>query len=831
MRGKMTLPPTLKPSLFTDFRPIANPDAVIQEGPFRFTVLTSRLIRIEFDPEKQFEDRASQVFWHRQQPPSNYTKSSSKEKISIETNFLKLVCQRQQPDFLTHGIQIELKETGLIWQFGQENHTNLGGTVRTLDNVSGAIPLGLGLLSRHGWAVVDDSQSLVFKPDGWLTPRDAHPAAKDLYFFGYGQDYTQCLKDFQRLSGQVPIIPRFALGNWWSRYWAYHQEDLLDLMQDFKDHQVPLSVCIVDMDWHIVDTGNESSGWTGYTWNPDLFPEPQPFLEELNALGLKKALNLHPAAGIHPHEAQYEAMARRMGIDPQTEKPVPFDIADPGFAEAYFEILHHPLEDMGVDFWWIDWQQGTQSGLDRLDPLFWLNHLHFYDLGRTGEKRPFIFSRFGGLGSHRYPIGFSGDTFVTWEMLHFLPKFTATAANVAYGWWSHDIGGHMGGIEEAELYIRWLQYGVFSPILRVHSSKNPFHERRPWGFDAETERIASQAFRLRHALIPYLYTAAWQNYVNGILPIRPMYHLHPHQNAAYQCPNEYTFGSELIACPFTTPLDQDTRLSRQVLWLPDGDWFNFFTGEHIAGDGWYAHYGDLDDIPVFARAGAIVPLDANSETNGVDLPNKLIIHVFPGADNVFQFYEDDGETNAYQQGVFALRELSQTWQENALQFKISPVNGETQFLPPERSCTLIFHALNAPIELSVRIDGKAIPVDQVYHQENHQLIINDLPLPAIANLSIEIQFSESGFYKKDRRAEKIMQMLWRFKMDAYVKQALANQLPQLIGDPTLLVRYADRIKETHILALVETWQGKQAEKPLEDSTAAFQKIINTLYQG
>jgi alpha-glucosidase (family GH31 glycosyl hydrolase) len=358
--------------------------------------------------------------------------------------------------------------------------------------------------------------SLVFDAHGWLEPRAALPEAQDLYFFGYGHDYHGCLRDYCRIAGSVPLLPRWALGNWWSRYWAYTQEELTALVEGFRAHDVPLSVCIVDMDWHIVDTGRGYSGWTGYTWNKALFPDPDGFIRGLHDRGLKTALNLHPADGVRPHEGMYAEMARRMGIDPETEEPVRFDLADPDFANAYFEVLHHPQEARGVDFWWLDWQQGELSGLPGLDPLWWLNHLHFCDLGRDGRKRPFIFSRWGGLGNHRYPIGFSGDTYIAWETLAFEPHFTASAANVGYGWWSHDIGGHMLGVEEPELYTRWAQFGVFSPIMRLHSTKNPFHERRPWGFDAETLRVTRDAMQLRHALIPYLHTMSWRNHRESV---------------------------------------------------------------------------------------------------------------------------------------------------------------------------------------------------------------------------------------------------------------------------------------------------------------------------
>ena len=132
-----------------------------------------------------------------------------------------------------------------------------------------------------------------------------------------------------------------------------------------------------------------------------------------------------------------------MGIDPATKKYVPFDIANKKFATNYMDLLHHPLEKQGIDFWWLDWQQKMTTSLPGVSPTWWLNYVHFTDQEREG-KRPLLFHRWGGLGNHRYQIGFSGDTVSVWDSLAFQPWFTATAANVGYAYWSHDIGGFTG---------------------------------------------------------------------------------------------------------------------------------------------------------------------------------------------------------------------------------------------------------------------------------------------------------------------------------------------------------------------------------------------------
>ncbi|MFN8530588.1 MAG: glycoside hydrolase family 31 protein [Anaerolineae bacterium] len=700
------------PQQFTlDVRPVASSDAVVRVGAARFTVLTERLIRLEYDERGVFEDQASQTVWYRQQPTPSYTVQRTDGQVKIETAAFSLCWEEGQP-FSAKSLSIHVKAVDTVWHPGDVDPANLKGTARTLDFNNGSVPLNDGLISRSGWALHDDSRAFVLNGDSWLEPRDH--ATIDWYFFAYGRDYRAALRDYCTISGDIPLIPRWILGNWWSRYWAYTQNDFVHLINDFKSHELPLSVCIVDMDWHLTKTGNTSSGWTGYTWNRDLIPDPQGLLNFFHASGLRTALNLHPAEGIHPHEAQYPDMARRMGIDPSTGKPVAFDITDPAFVRAYFEVLHHPYEQMGVDFWWVDWQQGQSCNIPNLDPLWLINHLHFYDAGRDPAKRPFIFSRWGNEGHQRYPIGFSGDSYMTWETLRFEPYMTATASNVAYGWWSHDIGGHISGAGDAELFARWVQFAAFSPVLRIHSAKGFFYDQRPWMFDnAEVRAVLRDALQLRHALIPYLYTMAWRAHQEALPLMLPMYYDYPDDEAAYHCPQQYAFGTELIAAPFVEPADPDTGLSRQVVWLPAGDWYHVFTGESYAGNRWHAIYGALKDIPLFAKAGAIVPMGVRTGWGGIDNPAVLDLHLFAGADNVFTLYEDDGESRAYQQGESCRTTITQRWSDQQLEITIQPAEGSRSLIPAERTFNLIIHGVKASVEVQAALNGEPITQSQL----------------------------------------------------------------------------------------------------------------------
>jgi hypothetical protein len=777
------------------------PESVVKASSWRFTLLTSRLIRIEYDPSRQFEDHPSQVFWFRNWPIPDYQHTMHKGILKIETEHLRLSCKPAASPKQSE-LEIQIQALGLVWHLGDHDPANLGGTCRTLDRSNGAVPLEPGLVSRAGWSLVDDTHSLVFNEHSWLEPRSAGEGSLDLYFFGYGHDYEACIHDYTKLSGNTPLIPRWALGNWWSRYWEYTQDELTSLMREFQKRETPLSVCIVDMDWHITETGNESTGWTGYTWNPALFPNPDKFLQNLQQLGLRVALNLHPAEGIHPHEADYPAMARRMGIDPDSARPVPFDLTDPHFARAYFEILHHPQERRGVDFWWLDWQQGTFTNLHGLDPLWWLNHLHALDLARDGNKRPFIFSRWGGLGNHRYPIGFSGDTQTTWKTLAFQPYFTATAANVAYGWWSHDIGGHMRGTEDAELYTRWVQFGVLSPIFRLHSTKNPFHERLPWKYDAETERLARAAMRFRYALIPYLYSMAWREHQTGATLIRPMYYADPEEEASYHAPNQYLLGSELIAAPFTSPRDLDTRLARQTIWLPDGDWYSFPSGRMYKGGQWHAVYGRLEDIPIFARAGAILPLGNDSGWNTWQAPHHIQIHIFPGASNHFELYEDDGETTDYQNGAFTITPMHIDWREGDFEFRIGPTQGEMQWVPDVRVFDLYFYGLAPDVDIALYINDVASSLGLIW--EESRLKVTGVQIAHGENVKVKIR-SRNGelVNRQDPRPMIFQELLKAYRLQTVTKGVLNARMDEFIAHPERLGSLRVSLTDTQVQALLE----------------------------
>ena len=714
--------------------PLCRAEAAVAGDCWRFTVLTPSMIRMEYCEDGGVEDRATQTVMNRRFPPVDFRVRRDEGGLQIETGKLCLEYGYGSFSRDTLKIRTEVREdTGrwTEWHYG-DPVKSLMGTARTLDNADGEIPLEQGIISREGYAVLDDSRTMVIDEDGWVKPRDFKGC--DLYFFGYGHRYQECIQDFYRLCGSTPLLPRWALGNWWSRYHEYTEDEYRELITRFQKEGIPFSVSVIDMDWHLVNIPEQyGSGWTGYTWNRELFPQPAAFLSWLHEQGLKVTLNEHPADGVRAYEEIYPAMAKAMGIDPGSGEAIPFDAADPMFLEAYFDVLHRELEQDGVDFWWIDWQQGTRTRIEGLDPLWILNHYHYLDSLRDG-RAGLTFSRYAGLGSHRYPVGFSGDTVTTWESLAFQPYFTATASNVGYSWWSHDIGGHMLGYRDDELAVRWVQFGVFSPINRLHSTNNPFGGKEPWNFSREAEWIMKKYLRLRHELIPYLHTMNRRTHIDGIPLIRPLYWLEPEHDRAYEYPNEYYFGSELLAAPVTEPADRKTKLGKSRAWLPAGLWFDIQNGRVYRGNRDVVFYRDLEKLPVLAKAGGILVRDCRGagEASADRLrwttgnPEQLTADLFPGADGRFTLWENgDGRDENW-----ASTQLSLSLREG-FELTVEPAEGALAVIPPIRSWRLNFR--NVPsVTAQVTVDQTMISVSQTYSDRMKTLSL-ELPPTAVSS--------------------------------------------------------------------------------------------------
>ncbi|MBO4446946.1 MAG: DUF5110 domain-containing protein [Bacteroidales bacterium] len=725
--------------------PLANQEAMVVYENARFTVLTDRLIRMEWAEDGVFEDRASLAIINRNLPVPEFKSSLKNGTLTINTGKLTLTYKGGR--FAAGNLQVRFG-TGR-WEPGMKASGNLKGTTRTLDGCLGFEKLSKveteledGILSRDGWAIVDESsRHLMAQTESawgnWVAERPEGDRL-DWYLFAYGHDYTTALNDFTKVAGKIPLPPKYTLGYWWSRYWIYTDEEMLEIGREMRSRGIPMDVMIVDMDWHYTykdmnkrlgpDVFGQRRGWTGYTWNRELFPDPEGFLLDLHKLGFRTGLNLHPASGIREFEECYEPFVKDylsrtddydgpegyiFGKEPYLyagntvpvgkeghHASVPYRMDQEAWADAYFGSVIRPLERQGVDFWWLDWQQWRESKYVRgLSNTFWINYTFFRNKELNGNERPFIYHRWGGLGSHRYQLGFSGDTHDEWDVLKFLPYFTATASNVGYGYWGHDIGGHQQKkgherLTEPEMYTRWLQFGVFTPIFKTHSTQNARLERKIWAFP-EHYQYMLDAIRLRYTLSPYIYTFARETFDTGVSMCRPMYYAYPEANEAYNYNEQYLFGDRILATTICEPAGADGKNARTI-WFPKGcDWYDMgLHTMHKGGNIRTLRYA-IDQNPWYVKAGSVLPLADEKITSLQEESDVLGLLIVPGAGkSSFSLYEDDGISRNYET-AFARTRIDKNRSGNKLSITVHPREGSYKGMPRQRNLYLVLEGVTA----------------------------------------------------------------------------------------------------------------------------------------
>lgn len=812
----------------------------------RFTVMADNLFRMEYSESGDFLDSATLSVAERKIQPTEYSIEETGNHLKIHTSELQLSYTATAQGFSPETLQIRYKNGAdtHVWKYGDSDDKQLPGTLRTLDNMDGdaivsshgkyvcpwdkdqleltrEVPdLLPGYISRSGYTVFDDTSTppLIQKSpqdQPWVTsPREGQ--VKDLYFSAYGSDYYRGLQTIAHYLGKQPIPPRFAFGLWFSRYWEFTDKDLESVVETHDDYNIPLDVIVIDMDWHKL-------GWTGYSWDPTFFPDPGDTLAYLQNNGVKITMNLHPADGVAKHEDQYEAMCTEMGVDATSGETVPFDCSNPQFMDAYFRLLHHPFEDQGVRFWWMDWQQGKTTSIKGLDALPWLNHLHWQDLAtRFPKRRPMIFSRFGGPGAGRYPIGFSGDTHISWNSLAFQPYFTAIGANVGFGYWSHDIGGHFFSNEtDPELYTRWVQFGAYSPVLRLHESKNVEDHRFLWNYKRPFSDVLIATARKRYQMLPYITSELYQCWKNDTSLCMPMYYEHPHSEDAYAAKDQYYFGRQMLLAPITQEADKQTGLASKRIWIPEGEWLDLNLGLKHTGPKWIEESYPLEQVPVFVKPGAIWVEQKHKLRAGTGSFDDLEIIVAGQAESSYLWNEDDGDSTGYQTDQVAAIKVQQSVSDQYRRITIKQLGNSTYagFKENRNACVrLPFSAV--PDQVSV--NGESLDFSKRgngpswrYDGNRLELIIELGSINLLAGCTVEIVSDDTHFEAKTERyvyRQTRLQHAWRIAQAGAFKSLtpLQRSLPSLAQTGRRLTHVPTQLDE-EMSTFADKWERLPAE--------------------
>ena len=765
---------------------IADEKAIYKGKNYRITVLTERLVRFEYNPEGVFEDRPTQLAFFRKFPIPKVTVREDDKFLELSTNYFKIEYTKEKPfstsKFVPGGnLRVALQSTDRVWYIGHPEVRNYFGTNVSLDDFNDKLSLKKGLYSTDGFVSIDDSNNYIIDRDGTLKKRP--DKIVDIYLFAYRKDFGLCLKDYFALTGKPSLIPRYALGIWWSKNYNYNEEDLNKLFDKFDKNEIPVSVLLLDKDWHIRNTDKSKNLITGYSFNKQLIPAPYEFINKMHNRGIKIGLNINPVEGIHPHEEMFAKAATY--LEQPGNKTIPFMPNEPKFLEVYFKLLLRPLEALGVDFFWNDFYDKKN-----INTLWLLNHYHFFDANRSEGKRGLVLGRNGLIGSHRYGVLYSGRTKINWNTLKILPFYNSNSSNIGVSWWSHDIGGFYSGIEDNELYLRYVQLGTFSPVFRIHVDRGKFYKREPWRWDVQTFEIIKEYMKLRYRLMPYLYNEAYKYYKVGTPLVQPLYYKFPkiYDQPIYK--NEYYFGSEFVVSPLTNKKDIVMNRVIHKFFLPTGIWYDFKTGKKFPGNRSYVSFFRDQDYPVFAKSGSIIPMSEDILSAKEGIPINMEIQIFPGRSNTYKLYEDDGVTNLYKQGYYLLSEIDYNYQENNYTVIIRALEGKSGIVPKTRNYKIRFRNIKQTDEviahsnereiltncyvdendfivevknvstigqLTINCKGKAIEIDAVHLiNEDIEGIISDLPiLTSLKEQIAAILFSDLIIKKKRIKIKKL----------------------------------------------------------------------------
>ncbi len=665
---------------------MAREESIFQGKKYRITILTESLVRFEYNEEGIFEDRPTKVVWNRNFDVPQFQVKEDEKYLELSTKYFKVSYVKEKSYYggklnPTSNLKVDLLNSDRFWYYGHPEVRNFGAPKIRLANKRWKYDYERGLYSVDGFVSLDDSESEIISENGVIFNREQKGI--DIYLFTYLNDFQLCLKSYYMLTGFPALIPRYALGNWWSRNEDYDDMSLKKLIDEFGYKDIPISIVLLNEEWHLNNYNEEKNLKTGFTFNKDKFKEPYGMISYLHSKGIRVGLNINPTQGIYPYEEYYENAKKHLA--PNENGVIPFNALDPKFIDVYLKMMIHPLDALEIDFYWLD----TNPNINKLN-TFIINHYQFYDMKRNYKRRPMILANNASVASHRYPILYSGKTLVDWKTLKLIPFFNASASNIGVAWWSHDIGGYFKGIEDNELYTRFVQLGVFSPILKFGSEKGKYYKREPWRWSIKTYMIVKDYLNLRHRLIPYLYSEAYKHYKEGHFIIEPIYYRYKEMYDDLLYRNHYYLGSQFFISPIIAKKNYIMNRTIHKFYIPDGIWYDFVTGKKFPGGRSYVSFFREQDYPVFVKAGAIIPLSNEENLFNTTPPKNLEIQIFPGCSNTYQLYEDDGMSDLYNKGFYIKTNIDYNYLPNNYTVIIRAMEGKSDIIPKFRNYKIRF---------------------------------------------------------------------------------------------------------------------------------------------
>ena len=707
---------------------------IIEYDNIKFVVLSPSLIAIQTEkcPSSKIDYKDKGI---------EFKVNKLNQKLVIETSACKIIYETGSENIFD-GVQFEFNqgENKVISGVNKEDKQNLGGTIRSIDRCDGRLeyseynlesnakPKNIpnGLLSARGWTVLKNVEN-------HLKHLEDKGDSDEYFLFCYGNNYKQALKDFVNLNGKIPLLPKWSFGNWFSRYQPLTDKDYKDIVARFRQEKIPIDVIVPDMNWH-------KDGWFGLRFDEKNFPDMPDFLKWAKDNGIRVGFNHHPGAVHIDDSRSKDFVTKKLGLDYDSLKNATVDIfnnqgwgnvkntlfyseANSAHIEPFFNEFLAPIMDMGLDFNWVD---GGPS-IDNLNEYYRLAENHT-------NKRAIVLTRQvdGSFETHKYPIGFSADTYISWASLQFNTELTVMGANTGV-YWSHDIGGHMtknSDFDHKELFTRWVQSGALSPFCRLHATggtevdSRTEHFRQPWKWGNDVLDVARKFIQLKYELMPFTYTLNRKAHDEGLIICHGMYIDYPEYTKAYEYANkQYMYGPYLLVSPIGEPSPDGKGMdgmSYKNVWIPEGVWYDYFTGESVRGPIETIVSKPIDEMPLYIKEGAIIPKAPYMEHTNQKPLDTLIVEFYQPTKNMetkFSLYEDDNETLKYKEGQYCWTNITYTYDEqNETNIHIIPKGDYNRDIDTRVYRLFIKHASSSPT--AIKINNEELPSNNWEFKDN-----------------------------------------------------------------------------------------------------------------
>ena len=688
---------------------IPNNRFIVKGTNYRFTVLTPRLIRIEYNKNGAFEDRATSLVVNRTFGDSNFSRTEDEVSLTIGTEYFTLTYIKDRP-IAGNNIKVTINGTDKEWYPGHKEIRNVGSITYSLDDLSTNLKLGKGLYSMDGFVVIDDSKNFVIENEAFL-PREE---TTDLYLFAYRNDLGLCLQDYFTLTGYPPMIPRYALGCWWYKNDVYNMTSIDDTLKKFNDNKIPISIFLLGDKWH--------NNIENYMYDRNLFD-----VQTLNRYYSSKpqvfGLTITPELPISNNDPLYNTVAQYIQANKNGISLIPLNN---NTINIYLNLIVNNLLSSGIKLFNIDYYnpQDTQG-------LFLLNHYH-YAIANMNE-RGIILSRNPGVAPHRYPVIYTGKTKVSWDTLKVLPSYNNSAANMGVCWLANAIGGYYSGIEDDELFIRYIQFGVFSSIFLLAGDTGKYYKREPWKWNPLIMNVIREYMQLRNKLVPYIYNESYLYHKYGVPLVQPLYYKYPKIYDEPNYVNQYFFGSRIMISPIIKKKNTEMNRVVQRVFIPSGIWYDYLTGKKFVGNKYYVGFYKKEDYPIFVKEGSIIPMSLDMNT---EIPVNMEIQIFPAENGLYgnyELYEDDGINKSINKN-YLITKMNLDKVDNGYHFVINRKEGNLNV--PNRNYLLRFRNMKSPDKVLIKLHGNI--TEHPFEIEKNDLLINLENVNTYEPIEIEI---------------------------------------------------------------------------------------------